>query len=451
MERDFVAYAKKSDCECGRPHDVPVEKVAVGSNILQNELEGFSPDYSSGTITAVGDNQTLELVKPFLERRFRESDNNVTYVAIGDNITSFNEKVLGSTLLEIPSETSLLTAVGSGTITDCVRYLAYRLALPFISIPTAPSMDGYASSISPCIIDGLKVSLTARAPIGICADTEIFMTAPPNMVAAGYGDLLGKFTCNMDWRLSHIINKEYFCEYTSSFVIDVLEECLGIADSLEGNDAVKNPDMLEKLMEGLIVSGLAISMIGYSRAASGAEHIISHFLEFKHLTGEYDHFFHGETVALGTWIMVQLYKKFFSMSFDELGTLLTIKDEAVYSSKRLKLLRSEYGKYAGPIEAQWNEKRPTLSGKDAAVARLKEAWKLLQEEVDTHVPSSEVLSRHFEKVGVPYRPKHFNFDINFIKRAVLCAKEMRTRYTLLSLLDDLFILEEVVDSVLIDL
>lgn len=451
MKADLVAHAKRTDCDCGKSHDVPVEKAAVGPDILEKGFGSFFPDYANGSITVVGDNRTIEITNQFLKKFFLNEKNKITYYSVGDNITSFNEHILGTALIGIPSDTTLLISVGSGTITDCVRYLAFRLSVPFISIPTAPSMDGYASSISPCTINGLKVSLPAGAPVGILADTEIFKTAPADMIAAGFGDLLGKYTCNMDWRLSNVVNDEYFCEYTSSYVIDALEGCLAIAGQFESNELSRNTGILEKLMEGLIVSGLAISMIGYSRAASGAEHIISHFFEFKHLVGEYGHFFHGETVSLGTWIMINLYRKVFSMSFTELRKQPSATDEEKYRKQRAELLKSEYGKYEGPIEAQWNKNSPTAAHKENILQTLESKWQALQKEVTVRLPKPDVVAAYCEKVNVPYRPSHFNFSTEFVKRSIICAKEMRTRYTLLSLLDELFILEEMVDSILGDL
>ena len=78
--------------------------------------------------------------------------------------------------------------------------------------------------------------------------------------------------------------------------------------------------MIKVLIEGLILSGLAISMIGNSRPASGAEHHISHFLETKILNNtNIPHYFHGETVALGTYIMMNMYDMFVAMVAERRG------------------------------------------------------------------------------------------------------------------------------------
>ena len=66
-----------------------------------------------------------------------------------------------------------LVAVGSGTLTDIVRYAAHSAGCDFVSVPTAASMDGYASSVAALERDGVKLTLPARAPAAIFADPRI--------------------------------------------------------------------------------------------------------------------------------------------------------------------------------------------------------------------------------------------------------------------------------------
>ncbi|MBW7458676.1 iron-containing alcohol dehydrogenase, partial [Paenibacillus sepulcri] len=89
-------------------------------------------------------------------------------------------------------------AVGGGTLHDIVRYSAYTTGIPFISVPTAPSVDGFNSKGAPIIIRGEKKTIPAIGPDAIFADLDILVQAPPAMVAAGFGDMLGKYTSLFD-------------------------------------------------------------------------------------------------------------------------------------------------------------------------------------------------------------------------------------------------------------
>ena len=50
----------------------------------------------------------------------------------------------------------MLLAVGSGTLNDVTKYVSARTGIPYVIAATAPSMDGYASTVAPTILDGFK-------------------------------------------------------------------------------------------------------------------------------------------------------------------------------------------------------------------------------------------------------------------------------------------------------
>ncbi|TFG59633.1 MAG: iron-containing alcohol dehydrogenase, partial [Spirochaetales bacterium] len=99
-------------------------------------------------------------------------------------------------------------AVGSGTITDVVRLGSFLAGIRFISIPTAPSMDGYASAGSPVMKDGFKKTIQCRGPLAVLTDLDIAAGAPRHLAAAGTGDLLGKITAGADWLTAHRLGLE---------------------------------------------------------------------------------------------------------------------------------------------------------------------------------------------------------------------------------------------------
>ena len=104
-----------------------------------------------------------------------------------------------------PPGPQLYIAVGSGTITDIGRFAAFRTGNRFISVPTAPSMDGYATSNNTLTLNRLKVSLPGKTPEAIFCDTKTLAAAPRSMIAAGLGDNLARFTSVNDLRLGHLL------------------------------------------------------------------------------------------------------------------------------------------------------------------------------------------------------------------------------------------------------
>ncbi|MGP0103399.1 MAG: iron-containing alcohol dehydrogenase [Solirubrobacteraceae bacterium] len=151
-----------------------------------------------------------------------------------------------------------LVAVGSGTLTDIVRYAAHTADRDFVSVPTAASMDGYASSVAAMERDGVKLTLPARAPAAIFADPRIAAAAPVELTRAGIGDLLGKSTARVDWLAAHLLYGEQWRELEPLPQLDVVAALAGDVDAVT------------VLLRALIDSGLVMAAVGSSRPASGS-------------------------------------------------------------------------------------------------------------------------------------------------------------------------------------
>ena len=177
------------------------------------------------------------------------------------------EKVLG----ELKGAADVLLAVGSGTIHDITRYVANERMLPFCSIPTAASVDGFVSTVAAMTWHGFKKSFSATAPRFVIADTGIFSKAPYRLTASGISDLLGKYTAIADWKLRTLLQGSIFCERICQMEMEAVSR---VIDSIDGLRA-GTPQAYEELMYGLLLSGLAMQMVGNSRPASGAEHHLS--------------------------------------------------------------------------------------------------------------------------------------------------------------------------------
>ena len=135
------------------------------------------------------------------------------------------------------AETDVLVAVGSGVITDITRYVASRAGREFVSVPTAASMDGYASSVAAMEFGGMKTTFSATAPVAIFADSATVAAAPPEMTRSGLGDLLGKATARVDWLTSHALYGEPFCPEVERRVFEPVLEAATHVDEVLGQSA----------------------------------------------------------------------------------------------------------------------------------------------------------------------------------------------------------------------
>ena len=198
----------------------------------------------------------------------------------------------------------LPVAVGAGVITDVVRYAAHTLGRDFISVPTAASMDGYASSVAPLMLDGVKVTLPGALAAAIFADPRVVAAAPAELTRSGLGDLLGKSTARTDWLASHLLYGESFSAPAAARMLDALSFATANARSVLAGDAAA----VTGLLEGLIESGIAMAIVGSSRPASGCEHHASHFWDLLAARGLRPHAPHGLQVGYATRFAMRLQR-----------------------------------------------------------------------------------------------------------------------------------------------
>jgi glycerol-1-phosphate dehydrogenase [NAD(P)+] len=189
--------------------------------------------------------------------------------------------------------------VGGGRVIDTAKIVSYNLDLPFISIPTAASHDGIASSrASVPTVEG-HASLDAHPPIAIVADTGIIASAPHRLLAAGCADVISNYTAILDWELAHRVKGEPVSEYAIALSKMTAEILMKNAHLIKPNQE----QTAWFVIKALVSSGVAMSIAGSSRPASGGEHKFSHALD-KLAPGKA---LHGESCGIGTIISMYLH------------------------------------------------------------------------------------------------------------------------------------------------
>ena len=200
------------DCDCGRRHSVDIKKIAVGRGVI-NELPDILSEYKDKKIILVSDDNTHKVAGAKVLEMLRDNGfSGVSeYIAVSDDypIVVPDERVVARLLYEVPNDAALLVAIGSGTINDLCKIVSYKMKIASVTVGTAPSMDGYASPMSPLIVNHAKVTYPSQYPNALVCDSEIMATAPDVMFRAGFGDIVGKYTALADWQLAVKMNGKY--------------------------------------------------------------------------------------------------------------------------------------------------------------------------------------------------------------------------------------------------
>ncbi|MFO8051169.1 MAG: NAD(P)-dependent glycerol-1-phosphate dehydrogenase [Thermoplasmatota archaeon] len=222
-----------------------------------------------------------------------------------------------------------MLGVGGGRPIDVAKYVAFLKNLQFISVPTAASHDGIASSRSSIEMDGRKKSIKARAPLGVVADTRIITDSPFRLLASGSADIISNYTAVLDWKLAHRLKGVMFSEYASALSEMTAKLVLERADDIKP----RLEESVRVVVKALVSSSVAMSIAGSSRPASGSEHMFAHALDAVAEKPA----LHGEETGVGTIMMMYLHGGDWRKIREALSTIgapvsakeLGVKDEEV--------------------------------------------------------------------------------------------------------------------------
>lgn len=285
-------------CDCGRIHSLDLKKVVIKSGALLEFEESINEIGLSGNRAVIYDENTWNAVN---ERR-PEADINI--ILSPDGLHA-DERAAAEIAARI-APADYLVAVGAGTIHDATRYCAAEKKIPFVSVPTAASVDGFVSTVAAMTWNGFKITFPAVSPELVVADLDIISNAPFELALSGVGDMAGKHIALADWKISSLLTGEYYCEY----IVEIMREALDGAMSCSGRLIDNDIHAYGELIKGLIISGVAMQLSGNSRPASGAEHHISHLLELTIDRLGRNEALHGEKVGIGTILAAREYKNF---------------------------------------------------------------------------------------------------------------------------------------------
>ena len=192
-----------------------------------------------------------------------------------------------------------IIGIGGGRSIDIAKLSSVRADVPFISMPTAASHDGICSAQASLSINGETTSVPAQAPLAIIADTNIISQAPARLLSAGCGDIISNYTALLDWQLAHRLKNEEYSEYAAALSDMTAKMIVKLAPTIR-------PGLEESartVVKALISSGVAMSIAGSSRPASGSEHKFAHAVN-RIAPGKA---LHGELCGIGTIIAMYLH------------------------------------------------------------------------------------------------------------------------------------------------
>lgn len=336
-------------------------------------------------------------------------------------------------------------AVGSGTLNDLTKLAAGELDQPYAVVGTAASMDGYTGFGAPMTRDGVKVTMPCPAPKVVLFDLDVAAAAPRSMVAAGYGDLSAKIPAGADWILSDAVGIEPIQQLAWDLVQGGVADALSRPAELAAGDA----DAYAGLVNGLILSGLAMQVYGETRPASGAEHYFSHIWELQHLGRGWDPpLSHGFKVAIGTLAMSAFYERFLERDLAALDIDAAVDRWPSWETVETDIRSQLSGSLAEHCVKETRTKYVDADGLRERLTGVVERWEgeLRPRVVQQLKPAREV-QEMLRAAGAPTRPEDIGLTAAQVRQTFTPAAYYRARYSVLDLAREAGWFEELVDEV----
>lgn len=414
---DIMQSFSSKVCKCGKTHACAIDSVIIEKDAIA-KLSALCQGYKE--ILVVADGNTFEAAGG--QTLSALSGKTVRQVIFPKTpLLIPNEKAVARVVDELLSA-ELIVGIGSGVVQDLCKYVSFVKGVPYMVVATAPSMDGYASNGAAMIFEGMKVTVAAGLPKAIVCDTDVLKNAPMEMIQAGYGDIIGKYSALCDWRLSHIVNGEYLCDYVYDTTYAMIEKVIGCAEGLLARDE----QSIAVLTEALITVGIMMSFAGSSRPASGSEHHLSHFFEIVGIVKDEPYFSHGIDVAYSTVVTAALRERLLALDFPSVRRVMPRSEyenrmREIYCSVAdgCIVLQDKTGNYA-------TDRMHVYKAKEAEI-------KEILAQMPTAVNIKELLTRIGLDMGAFFRL----YGEEKVNEAVLYAKDLKDRYTVLWLAYDL--------------
>ena len=428
-------------CACGKTHVCALKYLNIGRGILP-EVPKMIAAMGKKRPFVVCDDNTYRVagarVAEILAAAGIEHGLYVIPRTTGDRIAPAEWEV-GSLIMHFDPACDMFLAVGSGVVNDICKVAAHATGRVCAVVGTAPSMDGYASNSSSMEMDHVKVSLYNHGPEGILLDSDILAQAPMRMLWAGLGDMVAKYVAICEWRISHLVTGEYYCEDVAELMRSALRKIMAVSDRI----AQRDPDAIASVAEGLVLAGVGMAYAEISRPASGLEHYFSHMWEMMALERGVPYDLHGIQVGVGTILTLQIYEKIRGITPDRARAAAHMR--AFDRGRWERQVRRIFGRTADQIikiEDQTHKNDPARHAR--RLDNIIDHWDEIQAIIAQELPDYQWLHDAMARTGMPMTPADIDIPEKDVIDAFVGARDIRDKYLSCSMIWDLGLTDDFV-------
>ncbi len=425
----MLEIVKEFNCSCKKVHNAGIKQILVEKGGI-NKLPVFVKNFNAKSVFLVCDTNTFKVGGEKALGLLLLSGYVVNTFIFPTTPFEPDENAL-NLLKSAYNNQDILVAVGSGVINDLSKILSCEKNIPYIIIASQPSMDGYASKTSSIISGGLKVTVNSKIADVIIGDVDILKTAPNIALISGFGDMIAKYISILEWKISNIINGEYYCEEIAKIINNAVKECV---DNVEGL-LNREEKAIEAVFYGLILGGVGMNYAGCSRPASGVEHYFSHIWDMRALEFNTPLSTHGIQCGIGTLYALKIYEQLKSIKVSKEKAVSFVKNFNfnAYSKKMQKFI----GKASlSMIENEKVDKKYDIALHKVRIDKIIKNWEKIVELIN-ELPSYKDLFCLLNKIGAPTSISDIGLREDIKYDTFTFTKDIRNKYVLSTLCFDL--------------
>lgn len=426
-------------CSCGKKHFALVKKAIVGKGVVSQILD-VAKEYGAKSVYLISDLNTQKAAGDKVKRILEEGGIKVnSYVFQTVKPIAPDEMAVGSAIMHYtPSD--MIVTIGSGVLNDIGKFVAKTSEKPYCVVGTAPSMDGYASGSSSMEVHGHKSTIQTKCPEVVIGDTELLKTAPEEMLRSGVGDIIAKYVSICEWRISNIINGEYYCEKIAGMMNEAVAEVVAAAPKLMNRDE----KAVGAVMNALVLAGMAMNYAGITRPASGIEHYFSHIWDMRGLAFGDKVYFHGIQCGVGTVETLKFYEYISTLTPNMQKGLSYAKsfDEQKHNEQMLEFI-GEGAK--SMIALNEKEQKYDIAKHAERLSIIIDKWDKIKSVID-ELPSSQSIIKLLKSIGAPATAEDLGKTKEETAKSLNFTKDIRDKYVASRLMWDLGVLDEAIEK-----
>lgn len=447
---DALRVALASSDPDGELYPIGMNRIEIGQEALGSLTETVSELTRGGRVVLVADETPMyregEEFKEKITHTLTESFE-LERVVVGEGEEELHaEEASVAEVENAVRGAGCVVSVGSGTITDICKLATREESIPFVAVQSAGSVDGFADDFSVLLKGGAKRTVPSRFPDALIVDLNVLASAPPEMNAAGFSDILSNFMSSADWYLAHVMGMGGYHRAPNTMLSDQTGDLLDRAAALERRE----PEALYRLARVLTLSGLAAGAAGSTAPGSGTEHLVGHLLDMSAMQLGRPFAFHGAQVGVACVPVAAAWEALFEgldpsgvdvdACFPRPGQLEPVVREAFAEIDPSGGVGDEcWSEYSKKLE-RWSRCRPQLEN-------FLGNWSHYREELRGIVATPDRLGEALRASGAPARFQDLNPPIpeDTAFWALKNCHLMRNRFTLADLLfffgwwDDAFV------------